>query len=235
MKKNHGQMSESFILGALLAYTGGYLDVYTYLCRGGVFANAQTGNTVLLGLYLAQGEWKHAMRYILPITAFAFGVIMVEKIRWYYQDKQNQDINIHWRQVIILIELFLLLITAFAPQKYNIMVNISISFVCALQVEAFRKIQGCAFTTTMCTGNLRSGTEYLFSWYRTGDRTAKDKGLIYFIIILFFILGAVVSEFLTKQFAEKAVLIPCGILLIVFLMMFIKEEEKQKELDEFVK
>ena len=40
-------MSESLLLGALLAVAGGFFDAYTYLCRGGVFANAQTGNIVL--------------------------------------------------------------------------------------------------------------------------------------------------------------------------------------------
>ena len=40
------QRSESFLVGALLAVSGGFLDAYTYLCRGGVFANAQTGNMI---------------------------------------------------------------------------------------------------------------------------------------------------------------------------------------------
>ena len=35
------QMSESFRLGAVLALAGGFLDAYTYLVRGGVFANAR--------------------------------------------------------------------------------------------------------------------------------------------------------------------------------------------------
>ena len=51
----HRQMSESFRLGAVLALTGGFLDAYTYLIRGGVFANAQTGNIVLLGVRLMRG------------------------------------------------------------------------------------------------------------------------------------------------------------------------------------
>ena len=38
------QRSESLTAAALLALAGGLLDAYTYLCRGGVFANAQTGN-----------------------------------------------------------------------------------------------------------------------------------------------------------------------------------------------
>ena len=53
-EKQNRQMSESFLIGALLAVVGGFLDAYTYLLRGGVFANAQTGNIVLLGLNLAQ-------------------------------------------------------------------------------------------------------------------------------------------------------------------------------------
>jgi len=40
--------SNSIYLGALLAVVGGFLDVYTFISRDGVFANAQTGNVVLL-------------------------------------------------------------------------------------------------------------------------------------------------------------------------------------------
>ncbi len=58
------QMSESFRMGALLAVTGGFFDVYTYLCRGKVFANAQTGNMVLLGISVSQGQWLAALQYL---------------------------------------------------------------------------------------------------------------------------------------------------------------------------
>ena len=51
------QMSESLKIGVILAITGGFLDAYTFLSRGKVFANAQTGNIVLLGTNLFQGEY----------------------------------------------------------------------------------------------------------------------------------------------------------------------------------
>ena len=54
------QRSDSFLVGALLALTGGFLDAYSYLTRGGVFANAQTGNMVLLGLRLSEQRWGKA-------------------------------------------------------------------------------------------------------------------------------------------------------------------------------
>ena len=47
------QMSESVRIGIFLTMAGGFMDAYSYICRGKVFANAQTGNIVLLGQSLA--------------------------------------------------------------------------------------------------------------------------------------------------------------------------------------
>ena len=71
-----GQMSEAVSTGILLTMSGGFQDAYTYYCRGKVFANAQTGNIVLMGSYLASGQWAMAMRYFGPVAAFAGGVYM---------------------------------------------------------------------------------------------------------------------------------------------------------------
>lgn len=229
MKRISGQMSESLFLGALLAVAGGFFDAYTYLCRGGVFANAQTGNIVLFGIKIANGEWLRALTYLLPILAFALGVVVVEVVKWRYKRRQNQDINIHWRQIIVLAEMVLLTMAAFLPQQMNMTVNIVISFVCALQVETFRKVRGSAFATTMCTGNLRSGTEQLVIWRQTGDRGAAGKMARYYAIILFFIAGAVLGSFATRWLAEKALLLACVLLLVVFGVMFIEEERNDGE------
>ena len=40
-------MSESFLTAGFLSLSGGLQDAYTYMSRGKVFANAQTGNIVL--------------------------------------------------------------------------------------------------------------------------------------------------------------------------------------------
>ena len=55
------QMSENFILGIMLALCGGFLDAYTYITRGGVFANAQTGNIVLMGINIAKGDFERVI------------------------------------------------------------------------------------------------------------------------------------------------------------------------------
>ena len=53
--KRAKQTSESIELGILLALSGGFMDAYSYLARGQVFANAQTGNMLLFGVNLASG------------------------------------------------------------------------------------------------------------------------------------------------------------------------------------
>lgn len=73
------QMSESLALGIVLTLAGGFQDAYSYNCRGKVFANAQTGNIVLLGQNLATGNWQSAVRYLLPILAFIGGVYRRQK------------------------------------------------------------------------------------------------------------------------------------------------------------
>lgn len=62
MKTHTVQTSESFLLGALLALSGGLQDAYTYTVRDHVFANAQTGNIVLMSQYLMTGHLAAAAR-----------------------------------------------------------------------------------------------------------------------------------------------------------------------------
>ena len=38
-----------------------------------------------------------------------------------------------------------------------------------MQVQAFRKVDGYAYASTMCIGNLRAGVETLAALRRTGD------------------------------------------------------------------
>ena len=54
--------------------------MYTYITRGGVFANAQTGNIVLMGINLAKGDFERVVHYVVPILAFALGILLSEII-----------------------------------------------------------------------------------------------------------------------------------------------------------
>lgn len=213
-------MSETFRVGALLACAGGFMDAYTYICRGGIFANAQTGNIVFLGIEIAKGNLTQTGKYLVPILAFAFGIIVTEFIRGKFSTKTK----IHWRQAVILLEIIVLAIVSFIPQGkgLNVLVNIIVSFACAMQVQSFRKVDGSIFVTTMCTGNLRSATEHLYKAAVKKDNDELMCSLKYIGIILFFVLGAVIGAAATSFFSIHAMLFACLGLAVVFGMMFVK-------------
>ncbi|HEV3423197.1 MAG TPA: YoaK family protein, partial [Paraburkholderia sp.] len=52
--------SRSRGVAVLLTLSGGFLDAYTYVGHGGVFANTMTGNVALLGIHIAAGDWTQA-------------------------------------------------------------------------------------------------------------------------------------------------------------------------------
>ena len=48
----------------------------------------------------------------------------------------------------------------FYPEQLNWLANGLTSFACAMQVQSFRTVRGSAYASTMCIGNLRSGTDH---------------------------------------------------------------------------
>lgn len=223
--RESGQMSESLRTALFIILSGGLQDAYTYLCRGKVFANAQTGNIVLLSAYLFEGDWAHSLRYLVPVLSFMLGIFTAECVhrRWKYMEK------FHWRQLILLGELALLFLVGFLPQSVNTFANAVVSFVCAMQVQTFRKVRGHAYASTMCIGNMRSGTEALCVYLHTRDRAVGRKALTYFGVIGLFALGAGLGAVLTARFAERAIWCSCLLLAAGIAMMFVHSTPKGAE------
>ena len=199
------------------------MDAYSYMCRDGVFANAQTGNMLLLGINLSERNWGMALRYLFPVLAFAVGIALADVVRVHAKDKSL----FHWRQLSVLCEALVLFVVCFFPQSMNLAANSLTSLACGIQVESFRKIHGNGIATTMCIGNLRSATQHMCSYANTKDKEYIKKGLLYYGIIFFFVIGAVIGNACVEMFAEKALLIASAILAVAFVMMFVDGEKEQ--------
>ena len=213
------QTSEAFINSAFLAVSGGFQDAYTYFTRDGVFSNAQTGNVVLMSERFMNGEVKAGLHYLIPLTAFFLGVLLAERI----QEKFRYARRLHWRQGILLVEIILLFLVGFIPGNLNVLATTLVSFSCALQVQTFRKVEGNAYASTMCIGNLRSGTA-AFSLYLREKRPEQIRqALYYFGIILFFAVGAGIGGNLSVRYGFHVIWISGGLLLISFLLMFLEK------------
>lgn len=101
-----------------------------------------------------------------------------------------------------------------------------VSFSCALQVQTFRKVEGNAYASTMCIGNLRSGTAALSAYMRERKPRLLCQALCYFAIIFLFAIGAGIGGRLSMAYGERAIWVSSILLLISFLLMFIEEIEE---------
>ena len=207
---------ERFTAACVLSVIGGFLDIYTYLYRGKVFANAVTGNMVLFGFHLAGEDWHGSAKYLLAILFYALGVFMAEIVHL----KLPASRRISWNQTVILLEIACLLPICFIPYgEFDFAANALISFVCALQVQTFRRVHGLPFASTMCTGNLRSGTEALFHCWRTRDFRELGKSLHYYGVIICFISGAVLGAILLRSLGHFIfLLVPIALVSVFFLI-----------------
>ena len=165
------------------------------------------------------GEWMRGLHYLFPIIAFALGVFVAERI----QKKLKYVKKIHWRQIIVLMELAILFIVGLIPDTYNMAATMLVSFTCSMQVQTFRKVNGYGYASTMCIGNLRSGTESLSIYLREKKPEILKKALHYYGIIFVFAIGARIGGILSLYIGIKAIGVSSILLATVFVMMFIEK------------
>ena len=192
---SENQMSEAFINSMFLALSGGFQDAYTYNCRDEVFSNAQTGNVVLMSQNFLEGNFTAGLRYLF----------------------------LHWRQVLLAAEIVILAIVGFIPSSYNMLAAMLVSFACAIQVQTFRKVGGYSYASTMCIGNLRSGTAALSMYMRDKKKEQLRQAGYYFGVILAFAIGAGIGGVFSMLYGIHVIWISCGLLLVSFLLMSLEK------------
>lgn len=191
--------AERLATGLGLAVVGGFLDTYTYFTRGGVFANAQTGNLVLLGISAARGELYRAGQYLIPVLAFALGVVATEGLR---ARRGAGD----WQRTVLLLEAAILAVVGLLPPAFlDFVVNVTVSFLCSMQVNSFRLLEGMPYATTMCTGNLRSCAYHLGQRLFAGERAGTGRAARYLWVMLAFCAGAALGVPATQWAGGRAV------------------------------
>ena len=165
---------------------------------------------------LSDGQYADAIRYVFPLLSFALGIFVAEQIQGYYKEAKK----LHWRQTILILEIVSLFVSGFFNENGNLYANCLVSFSCAMQVQAFRKVNGYSYASTMCIGNLRSGTDALSVFVRTGNKSSLRKAGYYFGIILFFAIGAGIGGNLSMLFGIHTIWISSALLSVSVLLMF---------------
>lgn len=219
MDKRAKQISESLELGIILALAGGFMDAYSYLARDHVFANAQTGNILLMGIHISQFDWPMAARYFFPVLSFGAGIMLAD----FFHERFGAIF--HWRQDTVLLESIILFGVSFLSADFNLLANCLTSFACGMQVESFRKIRGQGIATTMCIGNFRSALQNVDDFIITHNKGFLWNACLYLGVIFTFVIGAILGNWCIDRLGLHAIAICAALHFAAFLLMFVDREK----------
>src|SRR5580693_2681733 len=187
--------SEGLPVGMVLAGAGGFLDAFTFVGYNGVFANAQTGNVVLLGVDAQAGHWQEALLHIPPIVAFVLGVALAEIMA---QPAVRRIVRRPTRWVLIAEIVVLAAVAAVPGGIPSRVVPGAIAFAAAVQVSTFRSLDGVEYSSTLTTSNLRTLTAKIYQWRARHDPASRHQVALLAYVVAAFAAGAAVGGLCTR-------------------------------------
>lgn len=206
----------------LLTLANAFLDSYTYLARGGVFANVQTGNVIFFALDLSQHKPVVALAHIWPILAFIAGVALASHLK----SGRVDHLVAHPLRWIMVLQVLVFAVIGFVPSTVpHSYVTVPISFVAALQIGLFRSIGDLVYLPVATTGNLMRLVESGYAGF-VDKRDGSTKAFwIYAALTLTFAAGAVIGAFATRWLHVHAIWLPAAFLFVT-LGLFIIDEHR---------
>lgn len=213
------QISESIELGIILALAGGFMDVYSYIGRDHVFANAQTGNILLVGVSISEGNWALAGRYFFPVVSFAVGIMLADLVH------ERFGSVIHWRQVTVFFEAVILLGVSFIPGGgYNLLANCLTSFGLRHASRELPQDPRSRHRYDHVHRQLAQRAQNVDDYIITHRRGFLENGLLYFGVIFTFVFGAVLGNWCIERMGLHAIVVASLLLFVAFAIMFIDRE-----------
>lgn len=216
------EVSGLLVIACLFAAAGGYMDAYSYMAHGHVFANSQTGNVVFFAVFASDRQWGQALRRLPPIAAFILGV-SVARLSGVQTQKRSFKATLVCQGIEFAVLCGLGLFSARMPDPWVVPV---ISFVAALQNTSFGAIGPWSFNSVMTTGNISNATSGLVLW-AMGQNRAENRGrfLISGAACVAFALGAVGGALYTRVDARHA-LLPCAAVVLAGLVLTWRQRVK---------
>jgi uncharacterized membrane protein YoaK (UPF0700 family) len=133
-------------------FVAGWYGAYTFFLRGGVFCNAQTANVVLFAMALGRQQWLSAAYLLLPISAYFFGSFLSE---WMGKTIKRMHF-LRWDTLLIALEMCAVVFLALMPAAWPDQIcQVTLNFVCAMQFNTYRQMEGVPAATTFVTNHIR--------------------------------------------------------------------------------
>lgn len=214
---------EQLFFALILTFVGGFFDAYTFINSNGIFANAQTGNLIFIGLDLSKGNFSALNIYLPPVLFFILGVVFNQHVVHKYK---NLSI-IKFLNISLLIQIVLLIFIVIVPSIYLVDIRpLIISFICAMQYDSYRTVNNLQFASIFSTGNLRSASEYMYKYLFKKEEVSKKKFYIYACLLLFFIAGVLIGAVTSNLYGHYSILVV--IMLLVLNLWLSYQYEKSR-------
>ena len=209
--------SEHVNQALLLAAVGGFLDAYTFVGHGGVFANAQTGNIVIFAADATTHRWHSAVLHLPAIAAFLLGVAVTELLAL----PRVRALVKRPTRVVLISEIFVLAIVGALPNgASSVLVTAAVAFVAFLQVSTFRKVGNTPYGSTLTTNNLRNFVSGVFAWLVGHKSAARRDTLRLGGVITAFVAGAALGALTTRHMGAEASWLPAGAVITVLALIW---------------
>jgi uncharacterized membrane protein YoaK (UPF0700 family) len=209
------RVEPSVLVSSILAASGGFLDAFTYVGHGHVFANAMTGNVVLMAVAATSGQVSQAVRHIPPILAFLLGVAAAQA---FHLPRVRARLQ-YPAFAALTMEMAFLFVGGWLPSGFpSLPIVLTISFLAAMQSSAFRQAGPWIYNSTMTTGNLRTMGEAGFrAIFVRSDQDAARKTAMFAIICGAFLAGAALGGLSTASLHNKALWVVDLLLLFAWI------------------
>jgi uncharacterized membrane protein YoaK (UPF0700 family) len=204
----------------LLTLANGFLDAYTYVARGGVFANVQTGNVIFFAIDASERKWAAALAHIWPLLAFIAGVSLASHIKSGRVERILPR-PLRWTMAVQAVVLAIIgFVPASVPHSY---VTVPISFLAAIQIGLFRNIGELVYLPVATTGNLMRFVEAGYDGFIEKQATSRRAFRIYGAVIVAFSSGAVIGAIASLAWGVQAIWLPAAFLAVT-LTLFIVDQ-----------
>ena len=206
----------------LLTAANAFLDAHTYIARGRVFANVQTGNVIFFAMDASEGHLVTALAHVWPILAFMAGVGLAAYLKSGRVERHLEH-PLRWTMLAQAIVLAVIgFVPASVPHTY---VTVPISFVAGIQIGLFRSIGDLVYVPLATTGNIMRLVESGYTGFVDREAAGRVAFRTYSLLTLCFAGGALIGAFATRAMGVQAIWLPAA-LLAVTLVLFVVDERR---------
>jgi uncharacterized membrane protein YoaK (UPF0700 family) len=179
---------------AMATMAGGAMDAWVYFAHGHVFANAQSGNIVLMGIALAGGDVASAATHLPSLLAFATGALISRLSGQLLKRNRVNSRNIRLAAACAMLVGLGLLADGMSDRA----VTACAGFIAGVQITSLSHIGSWSFNTGMTTGNLLAGVSALAKAL-TGLAEEWPHAAAMFLLCFAFGAGAAAGAWLTPR------------------------------------